>query len=126
MANAKELFFEELGKKRHVQLLEGRSGTVLVELKNGEKGQSQRWYVNVHRGDVSVSRSGSNPDSVFRTDSKTFAAIVAGKMNTIPALLRGLVEVEGRIDLIVALQTLYRPSTGAPDQRTAGYAGRRS
>lgn len=124
MANAKELFFQELGKTRHVQLLEGRSGTVLVELKNGEKGESQRWYVNIHRGDVSVSRSGSNPDTIVRTDGKTFDAIVAGKTNTLPALLRGLVEVEGKVDLMVALQTLYRPSTGAPDQRTAGYARR--
>ncbi len=126
MADAKELFFQELGKKRHVQLLEGRSGTVLVELKNGEKTEAKRWYVIIHRGDVSVSRSGSKPDTIFRTDSKTFDAIVAGKMNTIPALLRGLVEIEGRVDLMVALQALYRPSTGSADQRTAGYAGRRS
>jgi putative sterol carrier protein len=126
MAGAKERFFEGLAKKKHVQLLEGRSGTVLVELKNGEKAEAKRWYVIIHRGDVSVSRSGSNPDAIFRTDSKTFAAIVAGKMNTMPALLRGLVEIEGRVDLMVALQALFLPSTGSADQRTAGYAGRPS
>ena len=109
-----------------MQLLEGRSGTVLVELKNGEKAEAKRWYVTIHRGDVSVSRSGSKPDCVLRTDSKTFEAIVTGKLNAMPALLRGLVEMEGRVDLMVALQTLFRPSAGAADQRTAGYAGRRS
>ena len=126
MADARERFFEGLAKKQHVQLMEGRSGTVLVELKDGEKGEARRWYVTIHRGDVSVSRSGSNPDSIFRTDAKTFDAIVAGKMNTMPALLRGLVEIEGRVDLMVALQALFLPSAGAADQSTAGYAGRRS
>lgn len=126
MTDQADLFFKGIGKERHVQLLEGKSGTVLVELKNGAAAEPKRWYVTIHRGDLNVSHSGSKPDCVLRTDSKTFDAIVTGKLNAMPAMLRGLVVMEGKVDLLVALQTLFRPSAGAPDQRTAGYAGRRS
>jgi putative sterol carrier protein len=126
MTDQADLFFKGVGKERHVQLLEGRSGTVLVELKNGAAADPKRWYVTIHRGDVNVSHSGSKPDCVLRTDGKTFDAIVAGKLNAMPALLRGLVAMEGRVDLMVALQALFRPSAGATDLRAAGYAGRRS
>ncbi len=126
MTDQADLFFEGIGKGRHIELLEGRSGTVLVELKDGEKAEAKRWYITIHRGDVSVSRSGSKPDCVLRIDSKTFEAMVAGKLNAMPALLRGLATVDGKVELMVALQTLFRPSAGASDLRTAGYAGRRS
>ena len=125
MTDQADLFFKGIGKERHAQLLEGRSGTVLVELKNGAA-EPKRWYVTIHRGDVNVSHSGSKPDCVLRMDSKTFDAIVTGKLNAMPALLRGLVAMEGRADLMVALQALFRPSAGATDLRAAGYAGRRS
>ena len=125
MTDQADLFFEGIDG-RHLDLLEGRSGTVLIELKDGKKAEAKRWYVDIHRGDVSVSRSGSKPDCVLTTDGKTFKAIVTGKLNAMPALLRGLVTVEGRVELMVALQTLFLPSEGAGDLPVAGYAERQS
>jgi putative sterol carrier protein len=107
----------------HVSLLEGMSGTVLVEL-IGHGAEPQRWYVHIRRGDVTVSHEGSAPDCILSTDAGTFEAIVAGEINAFAAMLRGLLEVEGQIHLLVALQAFFRPSGGAADQPTAGYAGR--
>ena len=123
MAGVRERFFEEVGREGHVRLLEHSSGTILIELK--DEGSTERWYVTIHRGDVSVSRKGVAPDCTMRTDGKTFDAIIAGKMNTLPALLRGLAEVEGRVGLLVAMQALYQPSAGHEGD-AAGYARRQA
>ena len=124
MAEQAAIFFKELGEKRHVRLLEGASGTVLVEI-TAEK-NVDRWYVAIKRGDVSVSRKGTAADCVIRTDRATFEGILTGQINTVAAVLRGIVEVEGKVALLTALQALFTPSTGAADQPVAGYAGRPS
>ena len=121
-------FTEQLGDRGHLSLLERRSGTVLVELE--DHGRSERWYVNVKRGDLRLSKSlpqgSSGPDCTLRTTASTFQAIRTGRLNLMPALLRGLLSVEGDISLAVALQGLFRPSAGSAGEPVAGYAGRRS
>jgi hypothetical protein len=128
MTDELEEFTEQLGDRGHLSLLERRSGTVLVELEGG--GRSERWYVNVKRGDLSLSKSltegSSGPDCVLRTKASTFQAIRTGQLNLMPALLRSLISIEGDISLVVALQGLFRPSVGAAGEAVAGYAGRRS
>jgi len=124
MASVRERFFEQVGKQGHVRLLEHASGTILVDLKDG--GPAERWYVTIRRGEVSVSHKGATPDCTIRTDAATFDAIIAGKMSAMPAMLRGLVEVEGNISLLVALQALFEPSEGAVKEPAAGYARRRA
>ena len=126
MPDQTDAFFEKLAKPRHVKLLEGRSGTLLVEVGNGEKAEADRWYVTLHKGDVSVSRTGKDPDAVLRASRDTVNAILTGRMNAMAATLRGLADVEGRGDLLIALQSLFKPSQGAADQREAGYAERPS
>ena len=124
MTSVRERFFAQIGKQGHIRLLEHASGTVFVELKDG--GPAERWYVTIHRGDVSVSHKGTDPDCTIRTDGETFDAIIAGKLSTMPAMLRGLVEVEGKINLLVALGALFQPRQGAAERPQAGYARRRS
>ena len=115
-------FFEELAGK-HIPLLRNTSGTVMVEVGGG--GETERWYIGVQRGDVSVSRSGRTADCVVRTDRDTLDAILAGKLSVMPAMLRGLIEVEGKVNLLAALQAFLRPSRGAAEQRRHEHAGRR-
>ncbi len=113
-------FFSMVGERRHVKLLERASGTVLVELKEGTK--TRRWYVAVQHGDLSVSRRGGKADCTIRTQAETFKAILEGRVNAPAAMLRGLLEVDGKIQLLVALQALFRPSSGSAEQAVAGYA----
>ncbi len=117
-----ERFFEELGTAK-VRLLQNTSGTVLVEIRGGAR--AERWYLTIHRGEVSVARSGRDPDCVIRTDKETFESILSGRLNAMAALLRGLLEVEGKVSLLAALQALFRPSAGASEQREAMHVGRR-
>ena len=50
---------------------------MLIELE--DDGRTERWYVNVKRGDVSLSKSPpkgtSAPDCVMRTKASTFKAV---------------------------------------------------
>jgi putative sterol carrier protein len=124
MAGTRERFFEQVGKQGHVALLEHASGTILVDIKDG--GPKERWYVTIHRGDVSVSHQGTAPDCTIRTDAATFDGIITGKLSAMPAMLRGLLEVEGKINLLVALQALFQPSEGGAKKPAAGYARRRA
>jgi putative sterol carrier protein len=117
----RQRFFEGVAKQGHVRLLEGTSGTVLAEIKDGNK--TEHWYVEIHRGDISVSHKGATPDCTIRTDGATFDDIISGKLSIMPALLRGLVEVEGKVNLLVGIQALYKPSAGAAKE-VAGYARR--
>ena len=124
MADQAATFFKELGQKRHMRLLEGTSGTILLELAEGKK--VDKWYVDIKRGDVTVSRKGGDADCVIKTDKDTFHAIIAGQTNAVAAVLRGVVELQGKVSLLVGLQSLFMPSGGAADQPVAGYAGRPS
>jgi len=123
MAGARERFFEQVDKQGHVPLLEHVSGTILLEIKDAGP---ERWYVTIRRGDVSVSHEGASPDCTIRTDGATFDAIIAGKLSAMPATLRGLLQVEGKVNLLVALQALFQPSEGAGKEPAAGYARRQS
>jgi putative sterol carrier protein len=125
MAGELEAFFEGFREPRHVPLLKGTSGTLMLEIKSGVKKETERWYVTIHKGEVQSSPEGSHPDAIVRTDRDTLDALVAGKMTAAPAMLRGLLEVEGKVQLLVAVQALFLPSAGAADQRVAGYARRR-
>jgi putative sterol carrier protein len=126
MADELKEFTEQLGYRGHLGLLERASGTVLVELE--DNGRVGRWYVNIKRGDVSLSKSlpkgASAPDCALRAKASTFKAIRTGQLNLMAAVLRGLLSIEGNIALVVALQGLFRPSAGAAGGAVAGYAGR--
>ena len=47
-------------------------------------------------------------------------------MNAMAAVLRGAVDVEGKVVLLTALQRLFPGSPGAPTEPLAGYARRQS
>ena len=124
MGDARQRFFERVGKQGHVRLLERTSGTILVELKDG--GPAERWYITIARGDVSVSRKGVAPDCTIRTDGATFDAILAGQMSVMPAMLRGRIDVEGKVNLLAGLQAFFGPSERTTSEPPAGYARRQT
>jgi putative sterol carrier protein len=121
MAQATKRFFEALAERKNVPAIRALSGTLRFDLKDGER--IQHWYVTVRKGQISVSHSAEKADCVFTADVRTFEAMLAGKMNPFAAVLRGVCTIEGRVRMVVALQSLFAPSEGAPTQ-AAGYAGR--
>jgi putative sterol carrier protein len=108
-------FFEELGKRGHEPLLAKATGTVRLELVDGK--QMHRWLVSLGKGDVTVSHKNTAADCVIRMDKALFDKVVTGRVNTLAALLRGVVTVDGDIGLLVLFQRLF---PGPPRGRGKG------
>ena len=103
MAEPTRDFFTGLAEQ-HQPLLESMTGVIRFDLVDGER--TEHWYVDIRKGDITVSHSGPEPDCTVTTNLATFEAIVNGKMNAMAALLRGAIE--------------------APAEPPAGYARRQS
>jgi putative sterol carrier protein len=111
MADRTAEFFERLDG-RHEPLLGKANGTVRIELADGTK--TERWFVALDQGDVTVSHKNTSADCTLRTDKASFDQIATGKMNATAAVLRGGLTVSGDWRLIVLLQRVF---PGPPGQR---------
>ena len=105
MTDATTEFFEGLDARGHEPLLEKATGTLRIELSNGKR--RAPWLVTVKKGDVTVSHKNMKADCVARMDRALFEQIVTGRENATAALLRGLVTVEGKPQLLVLFQRLF-------------------
>jgi putative sterol carrier protein len=125
MADAIAEFFGALDSRGHEPILEKTSGTLRFDVKNGKR--IERWSVSVNRGDVAVSRRNTAADCVVRLDRPILEAIVSGRSNATAAMLRGIVSVEGDLELIVLFQRLFsRPQNLGDEPPAAGDARRAS
>ena len=116
-------FFTRIAET-HQPLLESMTGMVRFDIVDGER--TEHWYLQIHKGDVTVSHEEVEADCVISADIATFDAILTGKMNAMAAVLRGEVDVGGEVILVTALQRLFPGSAPADDEPAAGYARRRS
>ena len=124
MAEPTRDFFTGLAEQ-HQPLPTALTGVLRFDLVDGER--TEHWYLDIHKGDVSVSHQGPEPDCTVSTELATFEAIVSGKMNAMAAMLRGAVAIQGRFALLTAVQRFFAaPVDVAPDEPAAGYARRRS
>lgn len=113
-------FFAALAERGHEPLLEAAKGMLCFELENG--GNLDRWYVSVEKGDVAVSREERTADCTVRTDKQLFDGVVSGEVNSMAALLRGAILVEGDPELLVRFQRLFPgpPRSQAEPERAPG------
>jgi ubiquinone biosynthesis protein UbiJ len=125
MADAIAEFFGALDSRGHEPMLEKASGTLRFDVANPKR--VERWYVAVNRGDVAVSRQNRAADCVVRLDRPVLEAIVSGRSNATAAMLRGIVAIEGDLDLIVLFQRLFsRPHNLGDELPAAGDVRRAS
>jgi putative sterol carrier protein len=112
-------FFEGLGRRGHEPLLEKATGIVRFDLADGKR--TDRWFVALDRGDVSVSRRNMAAHCVVRAEKMLFDAMVRGDVNGMAAYLRGELTLEGDPELLVLIQRVFpgpalrrsrRPSEG--------------
>jgi len=123
MAEATRQFLTRLAE-RHQPLLESMTGVVRFDISGGER--TTHWYLQIRKGDVTVSHAGPEADCVLSADSVTFDAILSGKMNAMAAVLRGALDIRGKVVLLTVLQRLFPGSPGAEGLPTAGYSERQS
>ena len=112
VVTSSEDFFHGLHERGRDPLLRKATGVTRFDIVDGPG--TDRWLLTVDRGEVRISRGDedSPSDAVLRADRATFARIAAGRMNILAAVLRGAVQIEGDVRLLVLLQRLFpRPST---------------
>jgi ubiquinone biosynthesis protein UbiJ len=119
MADVIAEFFGALDSRGHEPMLEKASGTLRFDVATGKR--TERWFVAVKRGDVAVSRQNRRAECVVRVEKPVLEAIVSGRSNATAAMLRGVVVIEGDLDLLVLFQRLFSPHPGLGGKlRTAG------
>src|SRR6266851_2286508 len=95
-------FFEGLIRQGHVATFEGEKATVRFEAVTGKT--IERWHVTVADGDVSVTRQNRAADSVARVRRAGLEAMVTGRLNAQAAVLRGLIDTEGKLAALMMFQ----------------------
>lgn len=113
---------EALAARSRERPIAGIDGLVRFDVDDG--GRVDSWYLTIAKGIVTVAREGGEPDCVATGDVATFEAVLSGRANAVAALLRGALDVEGKIVLMTALQALFPGSPGADGLPAAGYAER--
>jgi hypothetical protein len=105
-----EEFFERLTRGGPDGLPRPADGSLRIDLTSGTT--TERWFITMHGGDVSVSHRNAKADSVIRTSKNVFEGMVTGRVNAMAAALRGVVSLEGDPTLLVLFQrALPGPST---------------
>jgi putative sterol carrier protein len=97
-------FFADLAERGREPLLQNAAGTLRLELTHGKR--TERWLVELDKGEVSVSRRNAAADSVVRTTKALFDRLARGEANAFAAYLRGEVDGEGDLALILLFQRL--------------------
>ena len=123
MSEPIEEFFERLTRSVPDRLRRA-DGSLRIDLTSGTT--TERWFVTMHGGDVSVSHRNAKADSVIRTSKDQFEGMVTGRVNAMSAALRGVVSLEGDPSLLVLFQRALPgpPSTATGDGAAA--TGRRT
>jgi hypothetical protein len=118
-----EEFFERLTRSVPDRLRRA-DGSLRIDLTSGTT--TERWFITMHGGDVSVSHRNAKADSVIRTSKDQFEGMITGRVNAMSAALRGVVSLEGDPSLLVLFQRALPgpPSTATGDGAAA--TGRRT
>jgi hypothetical protein len=109
-ATSAESFFAGLAETGHIATFEREFATIRFDILDAdEHGQSQsdkseRWYVTIDDGSVSVTRQDRPAEAVARVSRADFEAIAGGRLNAQAAVLRGLLTVEGKMAALVMFQ----------------------
>jgi len=117
-----EAFFERLSADPG-SLPPRASGSLRIDLGSGAT--TERWFVTIGKGAVSVSHRNAKADAVIRTAKDVFEGIVTGKVNAMAGALRGVVSLEGDPTLLVLFQRAL-PGPPSPGDRGATMKERRS
>ena len=117
-------FMDDVASRGHEPSLAKATGTVRFEVVDGKK--SERWLLTVTRGELAVSRGNARADVTLRAPRALFEQIFRGKANATAAFLRGALQIEGDVQLIVLVQRLLPgPRASRRKGRAAGWAASR-
>lgn len=122
MSNPTADFFEALGRRGHVRLLEGVSGTIRFDLEHDR--EVDHWKLVIDRGDVRVSREKSGADCVITGSRATLDRVVTGRSHIYAAWVRNELRAEGDVRLARFVQRVMPGPAGAHHPREFARRGR--
>jgi putative sterol carrier protein len=107
MPSATAQFFEYLGSRGHVPVLEKVRGTLRFEITDTEP--VERWLVIVDHGDITVdSTAGSDtPTCIVRGSRAVLEGVARGELNAMAAVLRGELVIEGDLQILMIVQRVF-------------------
>jgi putative sterol carrier protein len=81
-----------------------------------EDDRTDRWFISVDRGNVTVSQTERAADCTLLMDGALFDRMTRGEVNAMAAVLRGDIGIDGDLELVVMFQRLMRSLAGtAPE-----------
>ena len=124
MTDATARFFEELGERGHEPLLGRITGTIRFDLDHDTT--VERWFVAIDKGDVKVSHKNAKADTIVRVDRELFDGMAGGRINAMAAVLRGVISVQGDLEIVTVFQRLFPGPPPSRARRPATVGGRAS
>ncbi|MFL5737934.1 MAG: SCP2 sterol-binding domain-containing protein [Actinomycetota bacterium] len=99
-------------------VLRNLNGTIRFDLRDGKSVES--WFLTVAEGDVRISHRKGEADCVASLDAALSDAIMTGEANAFAAALRGEIELDGEVALLLEFQRLFPgPPGGRPARKKA-------
>jgi putative sterol carrier protein len=106
-------FIDSIRRRKQIPELKKVDGSIRFDVTNGRR--TRHMLVRLKDGNVSVSEEMADADCVISGDQGLFDSVVKGETNTMAALLRGALRVEGDLHLAVLVQRLFPgPPTSRP------------
>jgi putative sterol carrier protein len=115
-------FFTRLGERGFEPMLASTTGTIRVDLRDGDR--TEHWLIAIRRGNLTVSRSDAPADCVVSAEHARFDDIASGRSNAMAAALRGVLAFKGDTSLLVRFQRLFPAGEHLPVAASARSVGR--
>jgi putative sterol carrier protein len=104
-ASTSTQFFDALAEQGYNPLLARTSGTIRCDLANGDG--LEYIYVAIDKGTVSVSHAKRDADAIIRCNRDLLDGVTSGDVNVMAALLRGVIDVQGDLNLLMRFQKVF-------------------
>ncbi|MDM4721010.1 SCP2 sterol-binding domain-containing protein [Micromonospora sp. WMMA1363] len=115
MTEATERFFESL-PARAPDVLRGLvSGTLQIQLNNGD--HTAHWRVRMAPGSIEVSRQPGPADAILYSTEDLFDRLVTGRAQLLAAVLRNESTLSGNVVLFLAFRRFFPDPPGTRDPR---------
>ncbi|MGN9776059.1 SCP2 sterol-binding domain-containing protein [Micromonospora sp. H33] len=117
MTEATERFFESLPARAPAVLRGPISGTIQIDLSNGNR--TEHWRIRMAPGSIEVSRMRGPADGIWYSSQDLFDRLVTGRAQAISAVLRNESSFSGNVVLFLAFRRFFPNPPDAQDPREA-------
>ena len=98
-------FFGSLGERGPHEVLARASGTLRFDVADGSS--TSQWHITLSGGNVVATQRGGTADAVVRVSKPVLEDMLTGTVNTTAATLRGVIDVDGDLSVLLLFQRLF-------------------